>query len=130
MGKKTKEEFEGSIERSKEVYLTRRGGSDESQASWGLAAFGQPDSDISSHDYGDTSGEHDYREATEFVIVSGKKEKHKTTKIPTDEKFHWFNYRDGNVEREMSLKAYQNAQSQIFSAKGSDYSIDGATKKK
>ena len=37
---KKKKEFEGSIERSKEVYLTRRGGSDESQASWGLAAFG------------------------------------------------------------------------------------------
>lgn len=75
------------------------------------------------------SGEHDYREATEFVIISKKKQKHKTTKI-ADKEFHWFNYRDGNVEREMSLKAYQNAQSQIFSAKGADYSMDGANKVK
>lgn len=75
------------------------------------------------------SGEHDYREATNFVIVSKKKDKHETTKI-ADERFHWFNYRDGNVEREMSLKAYQNSQSQIFSAKGADYSTDGSTKKK
>jgi len=73
------------------------------------------------------SGEHDYREATDFVTVSKKKPKRETT-TNADEKFQWFNYRDGNVEREMSLKAYQNAQSQTFSAKGADYSIGGSPK--
>jgi len=69
------------------------------------------------------SGGRDYREATDFVIVSSKERKRKTTKIKTDEKYHWFNYRDGNIEREMSLKAYQNAHNQVFSGKkGSDYS--------
>ena len=54
--KEKKEEFEDSNEMSKEVYLTRRGGSGESQASWGLAAFIQPghEHEPESHDYGDS----------------------------------------------------------------------------
>jgi len=73
------------------------------------------------------SGEGDYKEATDFVVtfVSSEEEKRETKKIKKKavEKFHWFNYRDGNIEREMSLKAYQNAHNQVFSGKkGSDYS--------
>jgi len=71
--------------------------------------------------------QHDYREATNFVIISRKNRKHETTQI-ADEKVDWFNYKDGNIEREMSLRAYQNAQSRIFSAKGADYTMDGSPK--
>ena len=46
-----KDEFDGSIERSKEE--KGKGGSDESRPSWGLNAFEQPE-DLSSHDYEDT----------------------------------------------------------------------------
>ena len=47
----------GLIERIKQGFLVRRGGSDESRPSWGLAAFDQSedeDDEQTNHDYGDT----------------------------------------------------------------------------
>ena len=51
------------------------------------------------HDY---SGDQDYREATNFVIISRGPKKHTSSKISTTAKeYSWFNYRDGIVEREV-----------------------------
>ena len=51
------------------------------------------------HDY---SGHHDYREATNFVVISRGPKKHTSSKISTTAKeYSWFNYRDGIVEREV-----------------------------
>ena len=50
--KEKRDEFEGSIERSKEE--KGKGGSDESRPSWGLDAFETEPKDRSSHDYQDT----------------------------------------------------------------------------
>ena len=51
------------------------------------------------HDY---SGDQDYREATNFVVISRGPKKHTSSKISTTAKeYSWFNYRDGIVEREV-----------------------------
>ena len=51
------------------------------------------------HDY---SGDQDYREATNFVVISRGPNKHTSSKISTTAKeYSWFNYRDGIVEREV-----------------------------
>ena len=51
------------------------------------------------HDY---SGHQDYREATNFVVISKGPKKRTSSKISTTAKeYSWFNYRDGIVEREV-----------------------------